>query len=146
MGMGTVVLDSRNNIVYEQGWNTPAYDHKGDNGILSNNVAEYQALFRGLDVLSLKRSDGISELKIYGDSKLVIEQVQGNWKVKAVHLKKYRDSCVAQIKLYEKEGCKVSLEWIPREQNKLADRLAQNAADGMERHSNQLHDETDKEI
>jgi hypothetical protein len=38
------------------------------------------------------------------------------------------------------------LEWIPREQNKLADRLAQDAADGMERHSNQLHDETDKEI
>ena len=146
MGMGAVVLDSRNNIVYEQGWNTPAYDHKDDNGILSNNVAEYQALFRGLDVLSVKRPDGISELRIYGDSKLVIEQVQGNWKVKAAHLKKYRDSCVAQIKLYEKEGCKVSLEWIPREQNKLADRLAQNAADGMERHSNQLHGEMDKEI
>ena len=146
MGMGTVVLDSRNNILYKQGWNAGAYDHKGDNGILSNNVAEYQALFRGLDVLSLKRSDGMSELKIYGDSKLVIEQVQGNWKVKAVHLKKYRDSCVAQIKLYEKEGCKVSLEWIPREENKLADRLAQNAADGMERYSNQLYDERDKEI
>ena len=62
------------------------------------------------------------------------------------HLKKYRDSCVAQIKLYEKEGCKVSLEWIPREENKLADRLAQNAADGMERYSNQLYDERDQEI
>ena len=146
MGMGMVVLDSNNNILYKQGWNIPAYDHKDDSGILSNNVAEYQALFRGLDVLSLKRSDGMSELKIYGDSKLVIEQVQGNWKVKAAHLKKYRDSCVAQIKLYEKEGCKVSLEWIPREENKLADRLAQNAADGMERHSNQLYDERDKEI
>ena len=91
VGMGVVILDSKNNIVYEQGWNVPAYDRKGDNGILSNNVAEYQALFRGLDVLCLKRPDEISELKIYGDSKLVIEQVSRNWKIKAEHLKKYRD-------------------------------------------------------
>jgi len=146
VGMGVVILDSKNNIVYEQGWNIPAYDRKGNIGILSNNVAEYQALFRGLDVLSVKLPDEISELRIYGDSKLVIEQISGNWKIKAEHLKEYKNGCSAQIRLYEKEGCKVSLEWIPREQNKLADRLAQDAADGMERHSNQLHDETDKEI
>ena len=143
-GMGVVILDSKNNIVYEQGWNIPTHGKEDD--IVSHNVAEYQALSRGLDVLSVKRPDGISELRIYGDSKLVIEQVSLNWKVKAEHLKKYRDGCSAQIRLYEKEGCRVYLEWIPREQNKLADRLAQDAADGMERHSNRLHGETDKEI
>ena len=136
LGIGIMILDSKNNVVFEQG-------QKQHNLYGTHNVAEYEALSRGLDVLSVKRPDEISELKIYGDSKLVIEQVSLNWKVKAEHLKKYRDVCVAQIKLYEKEGCRVSLEWIPREQNKLADKLAQDAADGDNRYSNQLHDETD---
>ena len=66
-------------------------------------------------------------LEIYGDSKLVIEQVQNNWKVDMKHLKSKTIAC--QILIREMGERKIKLEWIPREENKQADYHAQNASD-----------------
>ena len=53
-------------------------------GIATNNYAEYQALLAGIKIC-IKYN--IQEVNVYGDSKLVIEQVKGNWKVKSDALK-----------------------------------------------------------
>ena len=48
-------------------------------GVATNNVAEYRALLRGIE---LAREHGATELEIYGDSELVVKQVRGEYKVK----------------------------------------------------------------
>jgi|688.fasta_scaffold674636_2 ribonuclease HI len=86
----------------------------------TNNEAEYSALILGLtEALKL----GITNLQIEGDSNLVIQQVQGKWKVKAPHIVPYRskaNSLLAKFKSY-------SLSHIPREENTDADSLSKEA-------------------
>ncbi len=53
-------------------------------GAATNNVAEYRALLRGIE---LAREHGASELEIYGDSELVVKQVRGEYKVKDAGLR-----------------------------------------------------------
>ena len=57
------------------------YDYIGK---ATNNVAEYLGLFAGLKAC---KDNNIKNLIVYGDSKLVIEQVKGNWNVKSENLK-----------------------------------------------------------
>ena len=62
----------------------------------TNNEAEYQALIAGLQNL-VKRVEGAGAdpkrftLKVHGDSRLILKQVYGTWRVKAEHLRSYRD-------------------------------------------------------
>ncbi|WP_409349226.1 ribonuclease HI [Saccharolobus sp. A20] len=87
----------------------------------TNNVAEYMGLICLMDkMISLKLDSPI----IRGDSQLVIRQMNGEYKVKAKRI----------IPLYEraiqlKEKLNAKLEWVPREQNKEADRLSRIAYD-----------------
>jgi ribonuclease HI len=87
-------------------------------GIATNNVAEYNGLILGLEQAKEMK---INELIIKGDSKLVIEQMKGNYKVKAPHL----------IPLYKRakelEPMMVTYEYIPRKENAIADQLANDA-------------------
>lgn len=83
---------------------------------MTNNVAEYTGLKKALMWVN---SQGITDkITIKGDSRLVINQVKGKWKVKSRTSKKF----VPQIKelLKDKE---IKLVWIPREENLEADKL-----------------------
>ncbi|MDI9643872.1 MAG: ribonuclease HI [Candidatus Verstraetearchaeota archaeon] len=88
---------------------------------VSNNVAEYHALIRGLERLLSEGYDGAIEVK--GDSQLVISQLKGEYAVRARRLIPLHKKALALL------GCfrNVELHWIPREENSEADRLSRNA-------------------
>jgi broad specificity phosphatase PhoE/ribonuclease HI len=91
-------------------------------GIETNNVAEYRGLIAGL---TAARDLGAHEVAVRMDSKLVVEQMSGRWKVK-------HDSMVPlarEARELHKSFADVTYEWIPRENNKHADRLANEAMD-----------------
>lgn len=88
---------------------------------ISNNVAEYKGFIRILELLT-----GWKKTKhpifIQGDSKLVIEQMLGNWRMKQGIYLPYAH----QAKKLLKQFSKVDLKWIPREQNNVCDKLAKD--------------------
>lgn len=92
---------------------------------MSNNVAEWCGLYNALRSLSDNQSsaDRITgdKILIFGDSQLVIRQLNGHWKIKAKHLMQYRVDC---INLLEEIGLPWEAKWCPRDENKEADRLA----------------------
>lgn len=88
----------------------------------TNNVAEYTGLVRALEKARELKLTG-EHLQVFGDSKLVVCQVGGQWKV--------RDKKLAPLYLRAKElaaeFARVDLVWVPREHNKVADRLSYEA-------------------
>lgn len=85
----------------------------------TNNVAEYTGVVRALEkAVELKLTD--HDVEVYGDSKLVISQITGEWRV--------RDKKLAPLYLAARsladQFARITFEWIPREQNKDADRLS----------------------
>jgi ribonuclease HI len=91
-------------------------------GVVSNNVAEYTGLIEGIRrALAI---DPDAELHIRLDSKLVVEQMSGRWKIK--HPDMAELAAVARQLL---TGTPVRFEWIPRERNKRADAAANRAMD-----------------
>ncbi len=91
-------------------------------GVVSNNVAEYTALIEG--VRRALAIDPDAELHVRMDSKLVVEQMSGRWKIK--HPDMAELAAVARQLL---TGTPVRFEWIPRERNKRADAAANKAMD-----------------
>lgn len=82
-----------------------------------NNVAEYEALVIG-PVSALRM--GIRRLRVQGDSKLIIQQVNGGFSVKKGALASYRTTVQKLIKLFSN----IQFEHVPRSHNKHADALA----------------------
>lgn len=91
-------------------------------GIATNNEAEYQALIDGLNYCI---ENSINEVDVFLDSKLVIEQVNKNYKVKAHNLKEFN----SQVENMIKEFKYIEFNHIYREDNKRADQLANLALD-----------------
>jgi broad specificity phosphatase PhoE/ribonuclease HI len=92
-------------------------------GIATNNVAEYSAVIFALEAAF--EIDPEAEIVVRMDSKLVVEQMSGRWKIKHPDML----SLGARVqKLIS--GKSVEFVWIPREQNSLADALANKAMDG----------------
>lgn len=113
-GSGSVVIDpSSDEVLAEVGRYL---------GIVSNNVAEYTALIEG--VRRALAIDPDAELHVRMDSKLVVEQMSGRWKIK--HPDMAELAAVARQLL---TGTPVRFEWIPRERNKRADAAANKAMD-----------------
>jgi broad specificity phosphatase PhoE/ribonuclease HI len=94
-------------------------------GIATNNVAEYSGLIAGVALANEFAPD--AELEIRMDSKLVIEQMAGRWKIKHPDMKPL--ALTAQRAL---AGRAVVWTWIPREENKAADALVNAALDGKD--------------
>jgi probable phosphoglycerate mutase len=92
-------------------------------GIATNNVAEYSALIFALE--SAFEIDPAAEIVVRMDSKLVVEQMSGRWKIKHPDML----SLGARVQQLI-SGKSVEFVWIPREQNVLADALANKAMDG----------------
>ncbi|MDX3453548.1 bifunctional RNase H/acid phosphatase [Streptomyces sp. ME02-8801-2C] len=96
-------------------------------GIATNNVAEYRGLIAGLR--AARALDPTASVRVRMDSKLVVEQMSGRWKIKHPDMKPLAAEA-AQV--YPVAG-QVTYEWIPRERNKHADRLANEAMDAGKR-------------
>lgn len=92
----------------------------GQRPTMTNNIAEYAALIFGLEAA---KELGVRRLGIFGDSKLVIEQVSGNWRIKAEHLKVAVEKALTLLEGFETWG----MTWVPREMNHEADALSQSA-------------------
>jgi ribonuclease HI len=91
-------------------------------GIATNNEAEYQALLDGLNYCI---ENSINEVDVFLDSKLVVEQVNKNFKVKAQNLKEFN----TQVENLIKEFKYIEFNHVYREDNKRADQLANMALD-----------------
>ena len=91
-------------------------------GETTNNVAEYRALIAGLEAAAATPSRAV---KVRGDSKLVIEQVAGRWKVKQPHLRPLVDRVRELLAGYDD----VDLAHVRREFNTDADALVNAALD-----------------
>jgi probable phosphoglycerate mutase len=91
-------------------------------GVATNNVAEYRGLLAGLH--AARELDPAATVHVRMDSKLVIEQMSGRWKIKHPDMK----PLAAQAARIFPPG-RVTYEWMPRAQNKHADRLANEAMD-----------------
>ena len=92
-------------------------------GIETNNVAEYRGLIAGLE-LAAEHAPG-AEIEVRMDSKLVVEQMAGNWKIKHPSMK----PLALEAKRLAPSG--TTYTWVPRGENVHADRLANEALDGL---------------
>ncbi|MCV7221438.1 bifunctional RNase H/acid phosphatase [Mycolicibacterium elephantis] len=98
-------------------------------GHATNNVAEYRGLIAGLE----KAAElGASEVTVRMDSKLVVEQMSGRWRVKHPDLALLYQRAKALSDRFDQ----VSFEWIARSENSHADRLANEAMDAAARTDN----------
>ena len=91
-------------------------------GTTTNNVAEYRAAIAGLDAA---RASGAEHVILQGDSKLVIEQLAGRWKVKQPHLKPLHEQARRLLDGF----ATVELVHVRREHNTDADALVNAALD-----------------
>ncbi|WP_018297148.1 bifunctional RNase H/acid phosphatase [Corynebacterium lubricantis] len=113
-GSGTVVYDEAGNTLREIAY---VVGQKA-----TNNVAEYTGLLRGLEAA---RDLGATEVDIYMDSKLVVEQMSGRWKIKHPDMQKL----ALEAKKIAAGFDTVDYTWVPRNKNKKADELSNVAMD-----------------
>ena len=113
-GYGVVVLSADRTTVLAEA--------KQAIGRATNNVAEYRGLIAGLDAAV---EVGATEVAVFMDSKLVVEQMSGRWKVKHPDLIELN----AEARKVAARFDRIRYTWIPRERNKHADRLANEAMD-----------------
>ena len=92
-------------------------------GLATNNVAEYSGLVAGLRLAAEFAPGAAVEVRL--DSRLVVEQMSGTWKIKNADLR----SLAVEASRLAPPG--TTYTWVPREQNAHADRLANEALDGV---------------
>jgi ribonuclease HI len=95
-------------------------------GTATNNVAEYSGLLAGLRAAS--EIDPGAEVEVRMDSKLVVEQMSGRWKVKHEDMQRLAAQARDAV-----PPDRVRYTWVPRERNSHADRLANAAMDAAAR-------------
>jgi len=92
-------------------------------GSATNNVAEYGGVILALELCAQL---GASDVKLRVDSELIARQMTGQYKVKNVGLRPLYE----RAKRMSREFSSFSIEHVPREQNKVADKLVNEALDG----------------
>jgi ribonuclease H / adenosylcobalamin/alpha-ribazole phosphatase len=97
-------------------------------GVATNNVAEYGGLVAGLQ--AAVDIDPTAEVEVRMDSKLVVEQMSGRWKIKHPDMQKL----ALQAQQLARRLGGVRYTWVPRAQNSAADALANSAMDGKPVH------------
>jgi ribonuclease HI len=113
--IGVVLRDGNGQVLEEVGETI---------GEATNNVAEYKALLRGIE---LAGAQGASELDLIGDSELVVRQVEGKYKVKNAGIKPLH----AEVKQALGDFDSWSIRHVRRAENADADRLVNQALDGV---------------
>lgn len=115
-GIGIVFCDDKNEILET---------HKKFLGKFTNNSAEYLALIESVKILRNSELN-CSHVNFYLDSELVVKQIRGEYKIKHADLIKLSLEFWKEIKLL---NINFSIHHIPREKNKTADKLANEAID-----------------
>lgn len=96
----------------------------------TNNVAEYIALINSIIwCVDNWKSEDIGKVLFRGDSQLVINQMSGEWRARHANLKPVVAIANMLIDRLRQHYIVVEFEWIPRKQNKRADRLANKVID-----------------
>ena len=119
-GYGAVVLDAATGALLAE--------RAEPLGQASNNVAEYSGLIAGLRAAA--EIDPGAEIEARLDSKLVVEQLSGRWKVKHADMRRLALEARDVVAAIVAAGGSVRYAWVPREQNTAADRLSNVAMDG----------------
>jgi ribonuclease HI len=88
----------------------------------TNNVAEYTALVKALQWL-LEKNLGSTKVEIKSDSQLIVNQLTGDYKVKSKRIV----SLYKQVLLLKRKFQDIEIKWVPREENREADRLTNKA-------------------
>ncbi len=108
-----VVIGPDGNLVAERGEGI---------GVATNNVAEYRAAMEGL---RLAKDFGADEVLLRSDSRLLVEQLEGRFRVKNPTLIRLH----GEVRNLVSEFTSVRFEHVPREFNREADRLANQGVD-----------------
>ncbi|MFN8009185.1 MAG: reverse transcriptase-like protein [Terriglobia bacterium] len=112
-GYGVFLLDENRN---------PLAEISEPIGIQTNNHAEYLALIGALRYTHSQQGEA---LQVYADSELLVRQINGQYKVRNPKLKELYDQAQVLIRGLKR----FTLQHIPREENREADRLANQAMD-----------------
>lgn len=113
---GFVVYNSAKKILHKEGKKI---------GVQTNNFAEYTAVIKALQWL-LKNTGEKSQIQFFLDSKLVVEQVSGNWKIKSESIR----ALYHTVKTLERNlGTSISYKHVPRSQNTEADLMVNLSLD-----------------
>ena len=96
-------------------------------GEATNNVAEYTAVLAALKYTKDKYGNQKPQIELFADSKLVVQQLLGNFKIKSTHLK----PIIEKIKILSWELGGVIFTHISRTKNTAADTLANIALDSL---------------
>jgi ribonuclease HI len=122
--IGVIVRDSAGQVLFEEG---VAIGHG------TNNEAEYRALIHLLEKSATDpqfRNSGAKKLRVHCDSKLIVMQVTGEWKIKEPRLRELYEK-VQEAK--KRVPFELRIKHVPREENKDADRLVNEALDAEEK-------------
>ncbi len=114
---GVVIRNARGEVIKEWGEYL---------GIQTNNVAEYSALLGALDYAVQERQ---GSLKVLSDSELLVRQMLGEYRVKNPALKELHERARALARKLQR----FSIEYVPRERNREADRLVNQALNSREK-------------
>ena len=88
----------------------------------SNNEAEYSGLILAIETaLEL----GVTDLEVFSDSQLIVNQINENWRIKEIRLKELWSTAVQKAAEFDS----ISLSWVRREKNKRADFLCSRLLD-----------------
>jgi ribonuclease HI len=112
-GCGAAIYDENDTVVKE------LYRYLGHS---TNNVAEYEGLLLGLDALIAL---GQKRIVVQSDSQLLVRQLNGEYRVRDEKLKTLYHRALALLRRFD--SCRIL--HVPREMNRLADRLANRAID-----------------
>jgi broad specificity phosphatase PhoE/ribonuclease HI len=109
-------------VVWSTDHSTILAESKQAIGHATNNVAEYRGLIAGLEEAA---KIGATDVDVLMDSKLVVEQMSGRWKVKHPDIAALHQQATALSTRFDR----ITYAWIPRAKNSHADRLANEAMD-----------------
>ena len=100
-------------------------------GLGTNNIAEWEALERGLKecLQMVKSATGIKEIVIHSDSQIIVNQFAKAWAVKQVSFTPYLNRCHELRDKLKELGAHVTVKWVAREENMIADKLSKIGRD-----------------
>ncbi len=121
-GAGIIIFDEAGNVIREE---------KKFLGVMTNNAAEYSALIQSLHAIRKIKNETKTNcvVRFHSDSLLMVNQITGRFKVKDPGLGKLYSEFISIVRDMKLEYSAVH---IPRNENKLADKLANRAIDERE--------------